>query len=174
MCELVLETKPDICVEIGVFAGRSLLAQAFGLRENGKGKIYGIDYWKLDTAIEGENHLNKEWWTKKLDLELMHRLTMQAIWGHHLDSIATIIRAPSQHVHHLFPQIDILNIDGCHSEVASCRDVENYVPRVKSGGYIYMDDCDWPSTQKAQQLIEAQCKTVKVSPDGHYKLYQKL
>lgn len=174
ICELVIETKPDVCVEIGVFAGRSLLAQAFGLRENGKGKVYGIDYWKLDTAIEGENQDNKQWWTEKLDLELMHRLTMQAIWGHHLDSIATIIRAPSQHVYELFPNIDLLNIDGCHSESASCRDVTNYLPRVKHGGYILMDDCDWQSTQKAQSLLESQCTVVKVGEGGHYKHYRKL
>ena len=35
--DLIVQEKPVICVEIGVFGGRSLISQAYGLRENGAG-----------------------------------------------------------------------------------------------------------------------------------------
>lgn len=182
MAELILEVKPKVVVEIGVFGARSLVAQALALKQNGFGKIYGIDPWKLEPAIEGENDANKQWWTKNVNLHEIHKGAMNLIWSHELDEYAVIIRAPSHFCSLLFSgddmiavrkDIDVLNIDGNHSEIASCRDVELYLPCVKSGGYVWVDDCDWDSTKKAQGLIEAQCDTVRVSPDGHYKLYRK-
>ena len=173
MAELIIDTKPDVVVEIGVFGGRSLIAQAFGLRENNKGKIYGIDPWKVETAVEHfQDEKNNEWWRKNITLEDIHKGCMRAIWDHHLDPWVVILRAASQNVYQLFPDnIDILYVDGNHSEVSSTRDVENFVPRVKSGGYVFMDDCDWPTTQKAVVIIETMCDLVKNS--GNYRLYKK-
>lgn len=182
MADLIIQVRPKVVVEIGVFGARSLVAQALALKENGFGKIYGIDPWKLEMAIEGENEANREWWTKNVNLHNIHNGAMGLIWAHGLDEHAIVIRAPSHFASMLFSgddvmavrqEIDIANIDGCHSEIASCRDVELYLPCVRRGGYIWMDDCDWPSTKRAQQLLERECATMKTSPDGHYKLYKK-
>lgn len=171
MAELILETKPMSVVEIGVFGGRSLIPQAMALRENGVGMVYGIDPWKKSVAIEGENSKeNNEWWLK-LDLEAIHVHCIDHIWRYNLDSWVTIIRAPSQNCRHLFPLIDILHIDGAHSEVSSVRDVLNYLPRVKSGGYIWFDDTDWETTKRAVDLVEAECSKVKMV--GSCALYRK-
>lgn len=173
MAELIIETKPDVVVEIGVFGGRSLIAQGFALRENNKGKIYGIDPWKVDTAVEGFNdEKNNEWWRKSITLEDIHRGTMRALWDHRLDEWTVIIRSASQHVYQLFNHnIDIIYIDGNHSEMSSCRDVENYVPRVKQGGFVWMDDADWPTTQKALGLLDTMCDLVR--DNGSHRLYKK-
>ena len=175
MYDLVLEARPLTVVEIGVFAGRSLLAQALALKDNEYGKLYGIDPWKVEAALEGEeDKTNRDWWSCNVDLEQMHRLTMQAIWKYNLDEYAIIIRSASQHVAGLFPLgIGVLLIDGNHSQIASCRDVSLFVPQVVEGGYVWMDDCDWPSTLKAQQLMMKWCREERVSADGHYKLYRR-
>lgn len=152
MAHEILKQRPITVVEIGVFGGRSLLAQALALRENGMGMIYGIDPWRNDDALEGESEANRDWWSK-LDLHEVHRKTMMAIWPHNLDNHVCIIRAASQHVAHLFPFIDILTIDGNHSEIASMRDVKLYVPSVRSGGLIWFDDSDWATTQPALQKL---------------------
>ena len=39
---LIREVKPEVMVEIGVFAGKSLINAALVLQELGKGMIYGI------------------------------------------------------------------------------------------------------------------------------------
>lgn len=171
MAELVYREKPETIVQIGVFGGRSLIAQAMALRLNDKGKIYAMDPWRLDAALEGENEENKEWWAK-IDLHQIHRGAMEAIWHYGLDEWAVILRARSEHCPRLFTGgIDILEIDGNHSEVASCRDVDLYAPMLTPGAFVHFDDADWPSTQKALRKLEKWCRVVKDS--GHYRLYQR-
>src|SRR5690348_13441140 len=93
MAELIVEMKPKVVVEIGVFGGRSLIAQALAIRDNerrgyGKGMIYGIDPWKVDYALEGENVENQKWWKENVDLHGIHKGCMDAIWRLELDKHA--------------------------------------------------------------------------------------
>jgi predicted O-methyltransferase YrrM len=170
--DLIVKEKPVICVEIGVFGGRSLISQAMGLRTNGSGRVYGIDPWKTEAALEGENTANKEWWSKNVDLHGIHSGTMDAIWRLGLDEWAIVIRAKSQDAKFLFRDgIDWLFIDGNHSEVSSSRDVLNYVPLVRSGGIIIFDDADWPSTQTALKALDIHCDLLKDA--GGYRIYKK-
>ncbi len=169
MAELVLETKPDTIVEIGCFGARSTIAMALALRENGKGKIYTIDPWKKEAALEGENQANQDWWNS-VDLHDIHKKAMEAIWRNGLDEYVIPIRAYSHHVYDLFSDINMLLVDGNHSEVASCRDVALYVPKVSSKGYVYFDDSDWPSTQEALGILKTMSELVKNA--GSYRIYQ--
>lgn len=180
MAQLILDTGADACLEIGVFAGGSLIPQALALREQGHGMIVGVDPWRKEAALAGENEANREWWSTKVDLEQMHRLTMEAIWRYHLESHIVIVRAASSEFAnilspHFFGSLDltldIANIDGNHSEEASCRDVALWLPDVAHGGYVWFDDADWPSTQKAVSRIDQQCELVR--DHGTYRLYQK-
>lgn len=175
MAESVLEVNHDVAVSIGVFSGRSVIAMGFAMRERHRGMIYGIDPFKVEAATEGNTDPeDRKWWQEKSNLEEMHRGTMNAIWTHRLDEWATIIRACSQHVHQLFNEIGVLEIDGNHSEIASCRDVELYVPKVIPGGMIFFDDSDWSTTQKALSLLDQTCDLVKDGRDtSQYRIYRK-
>ena len=170
--DLIVQEKPVICVEIGVFGGRSLISQAMGLRTNGAGKVYGIDPWKTEAALEGENDANKEWWSKNVNLHDIHRGTMEAIWRLGLDPWAIVIRAKSEDAKFLFRDgIDFCFLDGNHSEVSSCRDVLNYLPLLKSGGILVFDDADWASTRAALKAVDLHCELVKDA--GGYRIYRK-
>lgn len=167
MATRIIETNARVCIDIGVFAARSTISMGFAARELGASHVYGIDPWKIESAVEGDNvEENARWWRESSNLEKMHTETMHAIWSHRLDPWVTIIRNGSQHVAQLFPVIDFINIDGCHTEVASCRDVNLYLPRLRSGGYLTFDDADWATTQPALKLIEEQCDLIKVMNDG--------
>jgi hypothetical protein len=172
MAELITVTKPAVVVEVGVFGGRSLIPMAMALKENGFGVAYGIDPWKKEYALEGKNDpANDDWWAAQ-DLDKVHQHAAQAIWLRDLDENCVLIRAPSQACRFLFNDgIDIFHLDGSHSELSSCRDVNLYLPKVKVGGYVWMDDCDWPTTQAAVKLLESQCK--HVSSVGSCRLYLK-
>jgi len=164
IAECILSTKAKICVDIGVFAARSTIAMGFAARQLGNSKVYGIDPWTPEAATDNDD--NKEgidWWKEKANLEEIQRQAIRAVWDHHLEPWVIMIRSKSEYVYDLFPEIEFLNIDGGHSEVASCRDVELYLPRVKPGYYVCMDDAAWPSTQKAVKLIEEQCDLVNVT-----------
>ncbi len=188
MAELIFDVSPNVILEIGVFGGRSLIAQALACRANGndpcqtermtsrtgKGYVIGIDPWKTEACLEGENDENKKWWST-VDMHDIHKKCMEAIWRLNLDKHVCIIRAASQHISTMFRQKesrpDILFIDGNHSEISSCRDVKLYLPLLKQNAYLWLDDCLWPSTQMAIGLIEKDCTLRK--DFGSYRLYQK-
>lgn len=172
MTDLILELKPKTVVEIGVFGGRSLIPQGMALRDLGFGHIFGIDPWKTIDAIEGNpGEENIKWWSD-LDLHDIHKGCMKAIWKEELDNWITILRCTSIQALALIPKIDILHIDGNHTELASCRDVDYFLPNVRRGGYVWFDDIDWPSTKAAIQKLEAQCKRIKEV--GNCALFQNL
>ncbi len=175
MAEKIIESKAKVSVDIGVFAGRSTIAQGFAARELGDSIVYGIDNWNPGAAADNDDQKEGvEWWEKKSNLETIHQLAMRSIWDHRLEPWVTIIRAKSEHVHQLFPVIDFLNIDGGHSEATSCRDVHLYLPKVRSGGYVFMDDTGWPSTQRAIRMIEEQCDLVNtVTAKTESRTYKK-
>lgn len=176
MVEIMLERRPQICVEIGTFRGQSMLAQGFAMRHNfpnGDGKLYCIDPWAAQFAVEGENTAdNDKWWTESAKLEIAHTETMRTIWDHHLEKWVVIIRTASQYAFDLFPHnIDQLYIDGNHSELTSTADVTNYVPRVKPGGTIFVDDTSWATLANALRLVETMATLEK---DGEtYRIYRK-
>lgn len=171
MAELIVRAKPERVVQIGVFGGRSLIAQAMALRHNGKGQIFAVDPWRSEACLEGENKDNAEWWAT-VDLHQIHRGAMEAIWRYGLEKWAIIIRARSEHCPMLFAGgIDVLEIDGNHSELASCRDVDLYAPMLNRGGWVHFDDSDWPSTQKALKKLETWCRLER--DGGKYRLYRR-
>lgn len=175
MAALILESGPSpilLCVEVGVFAGGSLIPQALALKERDRGVIIGVDPWKKEPALEGENEANQKWWAS-VDLEAMHRLAAQAVWKYDLERHALLLRARSEiaAVALRGVQIDILNIDGNHSEECSTRDVASWLPMVRSGGFVWIDDVDWITTQKAVAMIEEECTLV--SDFQGYRLYKK-
>jgi hypothetical protein len=180
MRNLIWKVKPEVCVEIGVFAGKSLINTALALKENGHGIVYGIDPWRLDVALAGASPDEFDW--NKADLDAVHYDCMRAIWEHGVEKYAVVIRAPSQYCVQLWEKylgdepdencIDILYIDGGHSEESSCLDVELYSPKVFSGGHIWLDDTNYASLQKAIGIVEQQCQLVK--DFGHARLYKKL
>ncbi len=175
MAEKIIESKAQICVDIGVFGARSTIAMGFAARELGNSMVYGIDNWNPGAAADNDDQKEGvEWWEKKSNLETIHQLAMRSIWDHRLEPWVTIIRAKSEHVHQLFPVIDFLNIDGGHSEATSCRDVSLYLPKVRSQAYVFVDDTAWPSTQKAIRMIEEQCDLVNtVTAKTESRTYKK-
>jgi predicted O-methyltransferase YrrM len=172
MADKILETKSKVSVDIGTFAGKSTTAMGFAARELGDSIVYGIDPWHPVIAEDSDdNKEGIEWWKEKANLEAMHHLAVYSIFNHHLEKWVVLIQSKSEYVHQLFTTIDVLNIDGAHGEVASCRDVTLYLPKVRSGGVIFFDDTDWQSTQKALGMLEEQCE--KINDTGKARTYRK-
>lgn len=180
VAEIVYDAKPKVVVEIGTFGGAGALPIAFALRENNNGgKLYCVDPWRVDYAVEGEWSANADWYKNSVNLHDIHRKFMDAAWSHNIDDWLVVIRAASQHVFKLFPRIDVLILDGNHSEVASFRDARLYVPNVVKNGWVLMDDQDWAvkqgetmvnSTKKAVEFIQQSCDLIKTSGNmGFYK-----
>lgn len=150
MYDLISETRPSLCVEIGIFGGSSLIPQALSLKHNAKGKIVGIDPWSNHCAVEEmENPANRAWWDI-VDLESVYNHFLQKIKEYGLDSFVEIMKNKSCEVSNKFDDesIDILHIDGNHCEKLSFNDALLYYPKVKIGGYIFFDDINWSENSK--------------------------
>jgi predicted O-methyltransferase YrrM len=165
IARIVLEERPKICVEIGVFGGRSLMPCAAALRHNGEGEIYGIEAWSPDVAIENTtNEVNDDWWSK-VDFAGIKREFYRFAAATNLTPHVRVIEAPSGRAAALFDTIDYLHIDGSHSMVNAAEDVILYARKVRSGGIVVFDDVNWQSTAPARDLLGALCDIVTVLKD---------
>lgn len=167
--ELILEYKPQLCVEIGVFGGSSFIPQALTLNTYG-GKIVGIDPWKNEAALESMvDETHKEWWGK-LNLENIYDHCKKNITLYDVESTCTLIRDKAENVVSNFSDnsIDLLHIDGNHSEELSYKDAVLYLPKVKSGGLIFFDDIYWTegdnyaTTRKAIIYLLKECEKIDI------------
>ena len=154
---LVESTKPKLCVEIGVFGGRSLVAIAMGLQKLGEGIIFGIDPWNIDACLEGtSSDVNKDWWAN---------VPWEGIIGSYFDKIQEFeLLSYTSHIakhdkdclcYFADGSIDLIHFDSNHSEEVSCRTVKDWWPKLKQGSVIIMDDIDWDGQDKALILLKS-------------------
>jgi predicted O-methyltransferase YrrM len=174
----VLNIQARTCVEIGVFSGRSLVVIALALRELGQGLVYGIDPWLPEASNAGWDDkndpagANREFWGRAQMYPDMMRQCQAYVDTLGLSSYVRLIHATSEEalpgIQEVAP-LDFLHIDGNHSEEASLFDVEHYVPLVREGGSVWMDDLDWLTTRPAQErLAELAQPQIIVRACGHF------
>ena len=155
LIDLILIKEPQVVVEIGVFGGKSLIPMAFALKEIGQGKIFGIDPWSNDASTEGMDGENYRWW-QQVDHDLILAGLLDKIVQFKLFSQIQLIRERAEHTAPIH-NIDILHIDGNHSEESAYTDVQKWIPLVKRGGIIIFDDTKWITTQKAMAWLDTEC-----------------
>lgn len=172
--DLILETQPEVCVEIGVFGGASILPTAKALKWNKKGVVYAIDPWETLECIKNydNDELNRDWWAK-VDLKYVYDSYLKLIDFHHVKRYVKTMKMTSEEAAPLIDTIDILHIDGNHSEESSMFDTLTYFPKVKDGGYIWFDDHHWETTGKAFQYLSERCDVIEVVDNGNCYLFKK-
>lgn len=155
LLDLTLMTQPNIVVEIGVYGGKSLVPIAMGLRENRRGMIYGIDPWSSQASIEGMDGVNKVWWGALDHAKILQGL-QSSISRLNLQDYITLICSSSEEATPI-QNIDMLHIDGNHSEQSAFFDVNKWVRLVKPGGLILFDDTTWDTTGRAVKWLDENC-----------------
>lgn len=140
LASLVLANKPKIVVEIGVWGGKSLFPMALACLENKSGLVIGIDPYDPKVSAADEFPDMSDWWENQ-DHSAMLKKFMD--WNKYFktEKIVQLIRKKSDDV--TPPDvIDILHIDGNHSEQA-VRDAQRFCPKVSVGGFVIFDDLNW-------------------------------
>lgn len=175
MARVITDTKPAVCVEIGIFGGRSLIAMATAmkfLKQSGHiGHVHGIDPWLKNASIEGTHAAVDQNWWGNIDHDAVMLRFYNALSRLELTDVCSFYRTTADRAVGLFDKIDVLHIDGNHSKEVSCRDVNIYFPKVKVGGFIWFDDVDWPTTKDAWTKVEQYSE--KVFTVGGCNLYRK-
>jgi predicted O-methyltransferase YrrM len=173
--KLVLDTKPQRIAEVGVFEGKSTLALAYACKLNGSGIVYAIDSWKKEDCIDDENDANQGWWAT-LNMDGHY----EAFVGHTVRAQVVknvqFCRMSSWDASRFLPDMDMVHIDANHAEWPSTSDVVNWLPKLKVGGYMIMDDVNWDSTQTALKFVQKRCKFIKKFElkESVFSIYQKL
>ncbi|HRD55561.1 MAG TPA: class I SAM-dependent methyltransferase [Parachlamydiaceae bacterium] len=155
LIDAIVEMRPKVIVEIGVFGGKSLIPMAFALQYNKKGKIYGVDPWSESASAAGMEGQNLEWWSSVDHSKILHGL-QNRIKEFHLENRIELIQETSINCPPI-ANINILHIDGNHSEETSLQDVLKWVPLVERGGLIIFDDVNWSTTKLATEWLDTNC-----------------
>lgn len=174
LCELVLAHKPEIIVETGIFGGRSLIPLAAACKYLNNGIALGIDPWEVDASLEGTHKpADFQWWSK-LDHEDIYRAFVRGGLEFNLGPYCRWLRMKSEQALRFFDNqsIGLFHQDSNHSEEVSCRELEQWMPKVKSGGIWILDDTDWPTNQKAYNRLLQISKAV-LFDNGKWVVCQK-
>jgi len=170
---LVLEHTNPLCVELGVFAGRSFLPLSLGATYKG-GNAIGIDAWSKEACEQGINDIaNTEWWNK-IDYDFFYDYTKKVLHDAILSNTTKLIRSKSVDAVSQFESksISVLHQDSNHSELVSVEEVNLWYDKVKIGGHWVFDDTDWSTTQTAQiLLLEKGYELMFSEKDGKYKIF---
>jgi methyltransferase family protein len=165
MARIVVETRPEVSIEIGVWGGKSLMVMALAHCHIDHGHCWGIDPWTAEAALEGVEHPdNREWWSKA-PYEVVYRDCLRKLIDADVTHRCSIIRDTSEKASRLFVDVDLLHIDGNHTEESSVLDVFTWLPKMKTGGHIFFDDVDWTegenvTTRRAVGMVEERCDRV--------------
>lgn len=177
LMDLIFDTHPKICVEIGVFGGSSIYPTACALKYLNNGVVYAIDPWSNEECLKGytKGDPNYTWWSK-LDLEKVYRGFKKMLQKFNLTSYCQILRMSSAQAVLQFQDdsIDILHIDGNHTEHVALADAKMFLPKVKKGGYIWFDDVNWSTTNKAVQYLTENCIFEETRSTSTCFLFKKL
>lgn len=141
LMDLIMLDQPQTCVEIGVWTGSSLLPIGTALKFLKKGKVYAIDAWsnKVATRHLDESDPNKAWWST-VNMSSTYRSFRRMLKSWRLKDYCKELLLPSEEAVTKLDTIDFLHLDGDYSEIGSMKDVELYLPKVKSGGYILISN----------------------------------
>jgi predicted O-methyltransferase YrrM len=167
MMNLIHDHHAKLCVEVGVFAGCSFYPIVAALAFQQEGVVFAIDPWTSQVCVEGyqpTHHHYIRW--SQIDLTKIFYGFLDKMHDQGMDPYYAIMRMSSAQAHAFFSDnsIDFLHIDGDHREASAISDVENWLPKVKSGGIICFDDAWWESTKKAVEMLLIECI---IMPESH-------
>lgn len=172
LADLIVDNDMKYAVEIGVYKGRSLFPQAIAMKHTG-GKVIGIDPYLKESALENDvsdalkdkiKNFVATW-----DTDETYHTNLNIIRQYNLP--CEIIRKKSEEA--TVPNgIELLHIDGNHDTEFVTKDIELFVPLVKKGGFIVMDDTDWGSVKVCLDMLNKDCELV--ADHNYYQIWKKL
>lgn len=127
--DLVTVLKPALLVELGVDRGESYFAFCQSALENKTGtRCFGIDTWRGDEHAGGYDET-----------------TFAQVSAHnreHYESFSTLLRSSFDDALARFEpgSIDVLHLDGLHTEAAVRHDLDAWLPKLKPGAILLLHD----------------------------------
>src|SRR5215469_6389279 len=160
MAWLISKYQITSSVDIGVYRGRSLISQAVAHRGYTGGTVYGVDPWLNLEARENDNPALKDAIDKFIDttdFPSIYQEVVSLIQKLDLGQNCTLVRHTSGEALRYFESkgitFGLIHIDGNHDADRVMQDVSLYLPRLRNGGFVLMDDISWDSIKFAYATI---------------------
>ena len=166
LIDLIIAIQPQTVVEIGVYGGKSLIPMAFALRANGSGTIYGIDPWNKMDAIEGTQGELRNW-LNSLDYEYVLYCLNYKMEQYSLQNQIQLVRSTAMDAPAI-PDIDILLFDRYFSEEDAYIEFNKWVPLVKSGGIIIVNNVSWAKHAKVNPVKATEWLNQYCAKQAHF------
>lgn len=135
-----------VLVEVGVFMGKSVCFLGETLNELNK----HCSVFAVDTFQGSPNEPEHAEIISQLDDNLLRVFLRHMVKADLIGRVVPIVGEPKE-VAERFKEIpiDFVFIDASHDYDNVRRDIESWLPKVKSGGIIGGHDIDWPDVKKA-------------------------
>lgn len=168
LASMVLTLRPEVVLEVGVFAGKSLIPMALAMKEINRGVIIGVDAWSKQVAVREQTSPEHQKWWNELDIDAIYSSFVNSVNTLGLNKHVDIVRKESQNFNGP-PAYGIFHCDGSHS-VTTINDIMRFAPKVVMGGFVILDDIrgdhGQAPTMAAQRLIQMRFKKLYDLQDG--------
>lgn len=173
LASIIVAFRPLVCVEIGLWKGKSFSAMALACKAVNRGICIGVDPWSRDVAIrEQTTDDDRKWWSN-IDFDCVHLEFLKNMRDLGVEDFIRIERCESRHFRP--PNaIGLASIDGSHSDTAM-HDMVMIAPRIILGGYIVTDDSDWTGggVSRGEKKLQ-EMGFSKITPLGTGAVFQRL
>lgn len=134
-----------ISVELGVFYGRSLLPMGFAHKNLDVGYAIGFDAYDNSVCVEGTNNKEDDLWWSRQDLNAAYESVQSAIEANDLSDYCLVGKRRSDEAIKQFKDdtISLLHQDSSHNIETITKELEVWIPKLKTGGFWVIDDAKW-------------------------------
>lgn len=160
MAELIRRFHLTTSLDIGIYRGRSFFPQAISHRAFTGGVVYGVDPYSMGEAVENDCGDLKDKvleFASRLDFDELYASVETRIRALGLDHNAVLLRKTSmQAVPELVARdvfFGLIHVDGNHDTTRVMEDLDAYVPRLRPGGFVVLDDISWDSVRPAYNRL---------------------
>lgn len=146
LVSIVLAQRPKVVVELGVWVGGSAIPMAIALRHLGAGQLVAIDAWSAQASVLGQGEVDAKWWGEKMGEEGHERafgMFTARMKEHGITSEHCVVQRQRTDEASVPSSIDLLHHDANHGPQA-VADVKRWAPAIRVGGFLVIDDLDWP------------------------------
>lgn len=155
LASIIVATRPDVCLEIGLWKGKSFSAMALACKAVNHGICIGVDAWSKEAGIAAQTtEKDREWWAG-IDFEAVYREFTANMAALDVEKFIRVERKESR-MYQPPNGLGLVSIDGAHDQTA-LYDMMKVAPCVSMGGFIVTDDTNWTGggvSRGEQRLIE--------------------
>jgi glycosyltransferase involved in cell wall biosynthesis/predicted O-methyltransferase YrrM len=154
MAYIAMEYNLKNYVEIGVYRGRSFFPMAYAAKLL-HGRAYGIDAYDYETAKEYD--LDEDFGQEVNNFlastdfsqiyEDVKNLRRELVFTDNSEIIKEKSNIAIKYFRENGIAVDMLHIDGNHDTQQVLEDVNLYLPLIRNGGFIVIDDVNWASVK---------------------------